>query len=168
MSLYYNLIINIKGTEWKAAWWDQKKTSKNLYSKFIIFFLSLIKIKKLIERIAQDTNKLVQIKDELKGFTSLHWFSRVLNTSNPFVKGLWMIFFLVLFSFLIQNSLENLNDYYQYTVITKIEYINENPMTLPAFTLCLVSLKANLVNATLGESLYIYSIRMWQQRLLFV
>jgi len=31
-------------------------------------------------------------------------------------------------------------------------------MTLPAFTLCLVSLKANLVNATLGESLYNCSI----------
>ncbi len=53
-----------------------------------------------------------------------------------------------------QNSRENINDYFQYTVITKIEYVNENPMTLPAFTLCLVSLKANLVNATLGESLY--------------
>jgi len=53
-----------------------------------------------------------------------------------------------------QNSLENINDYYQYTVITKIEYVNEYPMTLPAFTLCLASSNANFDNFSLDKSLY--------------
>jgi len=84
----------------------------------------------------------------------VHGFSTVLNTSNPFIKGLWAFFFLVLFSSLIQNILENINDYFQYTVITKIEYVNENPMTLPAFNVCLVSSKANFGNFTLNQALY--------------
>jgi len=57
-----------------------------------------------------------------------------------------------------QNCLENLEDYYQYTVITKIEYVNENPMTLPAFTVCLASSDANFKNFTLDKSLYNCSI----------
>ena len=57
-----------------------------------------------------------------------------------------------------QNSRENINDYFQYTVITKIEYVNENPMALPAFTLCLVSSKADSNNLTLDKSLYNCSI----------
>jgi len=109
----------------------------------------------LHERTAPATNKLAKVKDELRGFTSPHGFSTVLNTSNPFVKGLWVCFFLILFSSLIQNILENLNDYFQYTVITKIEYVNEYPMTLPAFTVCLVSSNANF---TLNQSLYNCSI----------
>jgi len=32
-----------------------------------------------------------------------------------------------------------MRDYFEYTVITKIEYVNEFPMTLPAITLCLAS-----------------------------
>jgi hypothetical protein len=104
------------------------------------------------------TNKLDQVKNELRGFTSLHGFSNALNTSNPFVKVLWVFFFLVLFSFLIQNSLENINDYYQYTVITKIEYVNEYPITLPAVTVCLFSLLTLSTNATLDDVLYNCSI----------
>ncbi len=33
-----------------------------------------------------------------------------------------------------------MSDYYEYTAITKIEYVNENPMKLPAITLCLACL----------------------------
>jgi len=69
-----------------------------------------------------------------------------------------MIFFLVFFSGLIKNSLENINDYYQYTVITKIESVNEISMTLPAVTLCLFSLKNKFTNATLDKTLYNCSI----------
>jgi hypothetical protein len=68
---------------------------------------------------------------------------------------LWVFFFLVLLSGCIQNSLENLNDFFQYTFITKIEYVNEYPMTLPAFTVCLLSLNTNF---TLDMSLYNCSI----------
>ena len=98
--------------------------------------------------------KLEEVKKELRGFTSLHGFSTVLNTSNPFIKVLWVFFVLVLLSGCVQNVLENLDDYYQYTVITKIEYVNENPMTLPAFTLCLASMRSDSfsTNATLEES----------------
>jgi hypothetical protein len=113
--------------------------------------------KELSERNALVTNNFDQIKDEFRGFTSLHGFSSVLNTSNPFVKGLWVFFILVLFSFLIQNGLENINDYYQYTVITKIEHVNENPMKLPAITICLFSSDSS-TNATLGDFLYNCSI----------
>ncbi len=99
-------------------------------------------------------------KNELKGFTSLFGFSKFLNTSNPFVKGLWVCFILVLFSGCIQNIFENMSDYYQYTVITKIEYVNDYPMTLPAFTVCFfsLSLKSNSIIATLDKSLYNCSI----------
>jgi len=110
------------------------------------------------ERTAVVTNKLVQVKGELRSFTNLHGFSNVLNTSNPFVKGLWILFFLILFSGCIQNSLENINDYYQYTVITKIEYVNEYPMKLPAVTLCFATLKGNSTNLTLEKTLYNCSI----------
>ncbi len=109
-------------------------------------------------KIVPDTDKLVQVKDELRSYTSLHGFSNVLNTSNPFVKGLWVFFFLILFSSLLQNSLENINDYYQYTVITKIENINDYPMKLPAVTLCLTSLLTGTTNATLEGSLFMCRI----------
>jgi len=111
--------------------------------------------KELNERDRLTTNKLDQVKNELRGFTSLHGFSTVLNTSNPFFKILWVLFFLVLCSFLLQNVHENLNDYYQYTAITKIENVNENPMKLPAVTFCLASFYPSLsTNATLNESLF--------------
>jgi len=125
----------------------------------------LINIKKgLSNGIAQSTNKLDEIKKELRCFTSLHGFSSVLKTSNPFVKVLWMCFFLVLFSGCIQNVFENISDYYQYTVITKIEYVNEYPMALPAVTLCLASYMSysfstkasfddSLLNCTISGSL---------------
>jgi len=125
----------------------RKKIVKIFIPKLLYFFIYNLKIKKLIESITQDTNNLNKVKKELRGFTSLHGFSTALNTSNSFVKVLWMFFLLILFSFLIQNSLENINDYYQYTAITKIEYVNVKPMTLPAFTLCLFSLKTKFTNA---------------------
>ena len=106
------------------------------------------------ERDGLTTNNFDQVKREFRSFASLHGFSTVLNTSNPFVKVLWLFFFLILFSFLIQNSLENLNDYYQYTVITKIENVDGNPMKLPALTLCLASLYPSFsTNTTLDKSL---------------
>jgi len=112
--------------------------------------------KELIGRSAPSASKIDQVKKELRSLTSLHGFSNVLNTSNPFVKGLWLCFVLVLFSFLLQNVQENMSEYYQYTVITKIESLNESPMTLPAVTLCLTSLKGSFlpINATLDSYLY--------------
>ena len=95
---------------------------------------------------------------ELRGLTSVNGFSAVLNTSNPFVKILWICFFLILFSFFLQNIVENINDYYQYTVITNIEYVNQYPMTLPAFTLCLSSSPSFSTNLTLDKSLLSCSI----------
>jgi len=77
----------------------------------------------------------------------------VLNTSNPFVKLLWVSFILILISFFLHNVFENINDCYQYTVITTIEYMNEFPMTLPAINICLSSLQSYTTNATLYESL---------------
>jgi len=112
----------------------------------------------LSEGSAPAKNKLDEVKNELRSFTSLHGFSTVLKTSNPFVKGLWVFFFLILFSSLLQNSLENINDYYQYTVITKIENVNEYPMKLPAVTLCLASLQTGTTNATLEGSLFVCRI----------
>jgi len=53
-------------------------------------------------------------------------------------------------------GLENINGYYQYTVITKIEYVNENQMKLPAITICLFSLQSS----TLGDFLYECSINV--------
>jgi len=55
---------------------------------------------------------------------------------------------------LLHNVLENMSDYFEYTVITKIEYVNEFPMTLPAITLCLASFVSYYfsTNATLEES----------------
>jgi len=99
-------------------------------------------------------SKLDDVKKELRCVTSLHGYSTVFNTSSPFIKVLWVFFFLVLFSGCIQNALENLDDYYQYTVITKIEYVNENPMTLPAVTLCLASIFSYSTNATLDKALF--------------
>ncbi len=47
-----------------------------------------------------------------------------------------------------------MTDFYQYTVITKIESVNENPMTLPAVTLCLATYPSYTTNATLSEALF--------------
>jgi len=124
------------------------------------FINNFIKIKKgLSERSVPATTKLDEIKKELRGFTSLNGFSAVLNTSNPFVKSLWLFFFLFLFSGCIQNVFENFSDYYEYTVITKIEYVNEYPMTVPAVTLCLDIFRQDLsTTATLNKFLLNCSI----------
>jgi len=123
-------------------------------------FLNLINNKKgLSEGGALNTKKLEQVKNEFRGFASLHGFSTVLKTSKPFVKCLRVCFFLVLFACCIQNVFENINSYYQYTVITKIENVNEYPMALPALTLCLAydtyplnstTLKMSLLNCSIG------------------
>jgi len=61
--------------------------------------------------------------------------------------------------FSIQNSLENLKDFYKYTVITKIEYVNENPLRLPAVTLCLDIFRQDFsTTATLNKFLLNCSI----------
>jgi len=122
-------------------------------------FLNFINDKKgLNEGGTLTTNKLDEAKKEIRGFTSLHGFSTVLNTSNPFVKGLRLCFFLILFSGCIQNVYENINSYYQYTVITKIENVNEYPMALPALTLCLAYDKYPSNSTTLNMSLLNCSI----------
>ena len=123
---------------------------------YIYIYKPKIKRKELIGRSAPSTSKLDQVKKELRSLTSLHGFSNILNTSNPFVKGLWLCFVLVLFSFPLQNVQENMSEYYQYTVITKIESLNESPMTLPAITLCLTSLNGSFstTDATLDTYLY--------------
>jgi len=121
-------------------------------------FLIKTSIKKESGKRSQAASKKLQVKNELRGITSLHGFSSVLNTSNPFAKVLWVFFFLVLFSGCIQNGLENMTDYYEYTVITKIESVNENPMILPAVTLCLASYPSYTSNATLSETLLECSI----------
>ncbi len=74
----------------------------------INFFLNLIIYTKkgLGERNAPVTNKPDEVKKELSGFTSFHGFSTVLKTSNPFVKVLWVFFFLVLFSGCLQNTID--------------------------------------------------------------
>jgi len=48
-----------------------------------------------------------------------------------------------------------MSDYFEYTAITKIEYVNEFPMTLPAITLCLASFVSYSfsTNASFGDSL---------------
>ncbi len=97
--------------------------------------------------------KLEEVKKEPSGFTSFHGFSTVLNTSNLFVKVLWVFFFIVLFSGCIQNTIENLNDYYQYTVITEIKSVNEFPMLLPAVTICISPKSDYLTNLTLDRAL---------------
>jgi len=137
-----------------------KSNQVNIFFVFKPLFLltkTYLKIKKkgkLGESSAPVTNKLDEVKKEIRGFTSLHGFSTVLNTSNPFVKFLWVFFFIVLFSGCIQNVFENMSDYYEYTAITKIEYVKEYPMTMPAVTLCLASFQSLSTNATLDKSLY--------------
>jgi len=51
-----------------------------------------------------------------------------------------------------------MSDYYEYTAITKIEYVNEYPMTLPTLTLCLDSLEYLPTNISLRMSLLTFSI----------
>jgi len=97
--------------------------------------------------------KLEEVKKELRCFTSLHGFSTVLNTSSPFIKVLWVFLFLVIFSGCIQNTIENLNDYYQYTVIPEIKSVNEFPMLLPAVTICISPKSDYLTNLTLDRAL---------------
>jgi len=81
-----------------------------------------------------------KVEKEVKGFTNIRGYSGVLGTSNPLLKLLWILFFLLLFSAFIQNVYENIYDFFQYTVVTEIKTVNEYPMTFPAITLCLVSL----------------------------
>ncbi len=102
--------------------------------------------------------KLDQVKKELKAFFSLRGFSTVLNTSNSCLKLIWLLFVLFLLFSFIYNIVENLRDYYQYTVITNIHTINEYPMILPAFTLCFCSLPSHISNFTLNNSLFFCTI----------
>ncbi len=77
-----------------------------------------------------------------------------MGTSNPFVKFLWVLFVLVLFGALLQNIIENLSEFTQFTVITLIESASDYPMTLPAITFCFVSYPDYKNNLTLKESLF--------------
>jgi len=83
-------------------------------------------------------------------------YSAVLGTSNPLLKLLWILFFLLLFSAFIQNVYENIYDFFQYTVVTEIKTVNEFPMAFPAITLCLVSLPSFSSDLDPVKSLFYY------------
>jgi len=71
---------------------------------------------------------------------------------------MWVFFILVLSGFFIFNTYETIIDYYKHTVITTITSINENPMQLPAVTLCLISMPFFSSNLTLDKFLFECSI----------
>ncbi len=67
---------------------------------------------------------------------------------------MWIFFFLILFGALLQNIIENLTDFFEYTVITSIESVNQFPMTLPAITFCIAPQSVMITNFTIDENTF--------------
>ncbi len=78
------------------------------------------------------------IKKEIRSFFSPNGYSAVFKTSSSFKKIFWLMFLIILFPLCLFYIDMNFREFYQYDVVTQIKNKENETLTFPAITLCLV------------------------------
>ena len=84
-------------------------------------------------------NKWTKIKKPFKQLgltTQSHGIPKLFNTERTIIKIMWFLFTVGSGVVCIYNLVQNVNDYFQYPVITNINTINEMPTEFPAIEIC--------------------------------
>lgn len=82
------------------------------------------------------TSKVKEACSKLVSTLSIHGLPRIVSNENKVVKLAWSIILLVSIGSGIWNITETVRDYCNYDVITNIERISPETVTLPAVTIC--------------------------------
>jgi hypothetical protein len=76
----------------------------------------------------------IKFKDTLLSSTS-HGLPNVLRTPRKSIKCMWLLLFLIFSSIGSYMVYKTISNYLEYEIVTKIEYIRENPIEFPAVTI---------------------------------
>ena len=68
--------------------------------------------------------------------TTAHAIPHVIESSNWFLKIMWLIFFLVGFAYCLYLLIQSFVQYFNYSVSVSIQRIQETPIVFPAITIC--------------------------------
>lgn len=66
------------------------------------------------------------IKDKMINST-IHALPNIYKTENYYFKIMWLLFFIITFSFNIQFTIKCINDYLLYETITEIDVLTDQP-----------------------------------------
>jgi hypothetical protein len=77
---------------------------------------------------------IIKVKDTLLSSTS-HGLPNVLRTPRKSIKCMWLLLFLIFSSIGSYMVYKTISNYLEYEIVTKIEYIRENPIEFPAVTI---------------------------------
>ena len=77
---------------------------------------------------------IIKVKDVLLSSTS-HGLPNVLRTPRKSIKCMWLLLFLIFSSIGSYMVYKTISNYLEYEIVTKIEYIRENPIEFPAVTI---------------------------------
>ncbi len=97
------------------------------------------KLKIEIDKSKYKIKTIIQIRKEIKAFFSLNGYSVILATNSVFKKTIWLIFMIMLVhlcAFYIDTSFK---EYKNYDVVIQIKNRENETLTFPAITLCLVN-----------------------------
>ena len=87
----------------------------------------------------ETTNKIKQFKTnitELFKYSTAHGYHNIFLTDNIFLKIMWTLFTCTSITICASAIISNIFDFLQYNVVTKVNIINETPITFPAVTIC--------------------------------
>ena len=66
----------------------------------------------------------------------VHGIPRIFQAKKIFLKLMWTVFFICSVIAYTYFFTITLNSYFQYSVVSKIDLVSENPMTFPTITFC--------------------------------
>jgi hypothetical protein len=87
---------------------------------------------------------IIKVKDVLLSSTS-HGLPNVLRTPRKSIKCMWLLLFLIFSSIGSYMVYKTISNYLEYEIVTKIEYIRENPIEFPAVTIINLRNSKNVV-----------------------
>ena len=132
-----------------------------IYLKIQYFFFNQIKLKMLI---SQNKKKeiLKSTKQTLEG-SSIHAIPNITRNNYYLIKIVWIVCFLVSFSWCCWFMVRSINDYLEFGVTSLIEVKYEHKLKFPVITICYLNLiKSNSLNDLIRKNFgYIPSFNLY-------
>jgi hypothetical protein len=101
-----------------------------------------------METFADKVKSFKGIKKELKAFFSINGYSEVLGTNSLLKKVFWIIVFIALFASCMYVVDRNVRGFQANEVVTQFKVLDDQNMTFPALTFCVIELILHPLNIT--------------------